>query len=415
MKVLAVNWLDRENPQAGGAEVHFFEIFRRLVVRGHDVTLITSGWKGAAPRTVLEGIEVRRVGGRYSFAVRGRAAVRQALREGGWDVLVEDINKLPLFLPTLTALPCYVIVPHLFGATVFTEASWPVGSVVWLAERPIPWVYRRAAFQAISESTREDLIQRGVRPEAIRVIYPGVDLERFTPGLRGRRAERPTFLYLGRLKRYKGLETAIRAVEAARAAGVALRLEIAGSGDDRERLEAFVRRRGLSPNVVFLGYVSESEKIALLRRAWAVVFPSAKEGWGMTNVEAAACGTPAVASDRPGLRESVRHGETGFLVPHEDPQAWAEALLRLARDPALVERLGTAARRFAESLPWEATATATERHLLEVVQRGPGKEEGTCYASDDHGSALRGSGRTEAPGGRGHRASRQGGPPPAAR
>ena len=94
MKILAVNWLDLENPQAGGAEIHFFEIFRRLVNAGHDVTLIASGWKGTTPSTTIDGIEVHRFGGRNSFAIYGRGAVRHALREGSYDVLVEEYDRI---------------------------------------------------------------------------------------------------------------------------------------------------------------------------------------------------------------------------------------------------------------------------------------------------------------------------------
>src|SRR4029077_5585294 len=121
-------------------------------------------------------------------------------------------------------------------------------------------------------------------------------------------------------------------------------LEIAGGGDDRARLERLARTLGLGQAARFLGRVSETEKRRLLRRAWAVVFPSPKEGWGITNVEAAACGTPALASDSPGLRESVQNRVTGYLVPHGDWRALADRMLALAVDPALVERLGRAAR-----------------------------------------------------------------------
>ena len=119
-----------------------------------------------------------------------------------------------------------------------------------------------------------------------------------------------------------------------------------------------------------LGFVTEAEKRRLLRRAWAVVLPSLKEGWGISNVEAAACGTPALASDSPGLRESVRHGETGFLVPHGDERALADRMLALAADPALVSRLGRGARAFAEQLSWERAARATEAHLERVIAQG---------------------------------------------
>jgi len=376
VRILAVNWLDLENPQAGGAEVHFFEIFGRLAAAGHAVTLVTSGWPGAARRAAVRGLDVRRVGGRHTFALRGRGAVRRALREAPYDVVVEDINKLPLFLPAVTRLPLYVIIPHLFGTTAFREAAWPMAAIVWLAERPVPRVYRRALFHAISDSTRDDLVARGVSRERIHVVYPGVDAARLTPDAAVPRTAVPTFLYVGRLKRYKGVETAIRAVALARRQGTELVLEVAGQGSDQPRLERLVAELGLGSAVRFLGFVPEEDKRALLRRSWATVFPSPKEGWGITNVEAAACGTPAVASDSPGLRESVRHEETGLLVPADDPAALAAALQRLARDPAAVARLGRGGRAFAESLSWDTAAARTAAHLETLIRAPAARRKG---------------------------------------
>ena len=168
MNLLVVNWQDRKNPHAGGAEIHLFEIFSRLAARGHRIRLVCSGWPGCAARELVDGIEVERTGTRTSFTLRGRGAFRRALRTERPDVVIEDINKIPLFLAGLTDRPFGVIVPHLFGDTVFQEASLPAAILVWTAERPIPWVYRRAQFQAISESTRDDLIARGIPESRIR-------------------------------------------------------------------------------------------------------------------------------------------------------------------------------------------------------------------------------------------------------
>jgi glycosyltransferase involved in cell wall biosynthesis len=374
VRILAVNWLDLANPQAGGAELHCFEIFRRLAGRGHRVTLVTSGWPGAQPRAEIQGIDVRRFGGRHTFALLGRGAVRRALRQESHDVVVEDINKLPLYLPVVTRLPVYVIIPHLFGTTAFLEAAWPVATVVWVSERAIPRVYRGSAFHAISDSTRDDLVRRGVAAGAIRVIYPGVDAQWFAPDPETPRAPEPTFVYVGRLKRYKGLETLLRALARTGEWGYRFRLLVAGGGDDRGRLEGIARRLQLGGAVEFLGFVDEERKRALFRAAWAHVFPSPKEGWGLSNVEAAACGTPAVASDSPGLRESVLDGQTGILVPHGDPDALAAALVRLGTDPALVASLGRRARQFALTLSWDRAADLTEQHLLETIQHAQRKD-----------------------------------------
>lgn len=367
MRLLLVNWNDRENPHAGGAEIHLHELFGRIASWGHEVHLVASGWSGCVSRAVVDGMQITRVGGRHSFALRGRGAVRRALRERRFDAVIEDINKIPLFLPTLTSLPFVAIVPHLFGTTAFAEASAPLAAVVWTAELPIPWLYRRAGFHAISESTRDDLVRRGVPAQRVVVIHPGVDARAYRPDPGVPRAAHPTFLYLGRLKRYKGVEFAIRAVSLARATRPDITLDICGQGDDRPRLERLVGELGLNDAVRFLGYVAEDDKRRLLRRAWAVVFPSPKEGWGITNVEAAAAGTPALASDSPGLRESVQNGVTGFLVPHGDSQALADRMLALARDPALVERLGRAARSFAEGLSWDTAARATLTHIEHTI------------------------------------------------
>jgi glycosyltransferase involved in cell wall biosynthesis len=370
VRILLVNWNDRENPHAGGAEIHLHEIFGRLARRGHQIDLVASGWPGAPRDVQLDGLRVHRSGGRYGFALRARGVMRRLLRATRYDVVVEDINKVPLFLAGLTDRPFCALVPHLFGTTAFLEASWPIAGVVWAAEQPIARAYARAWFHAISESTRDDLVRRGVPPERIEVIYPGVDATWYTPDAAEPRAGEPTFLYVGRLKRYKGVEIALRALALARQARPDLVLQIAGGGDDRARLERLARTLGLGVAARFLGFVPDADKRRLLRRAWAVVLASPKEGWGMSNVEAAACGTPALASDSPGLRESVRHGDTGFLVPHGDTGALAERMLALAADPGLVARLGRGARAFAEQFSWERAARATEAHLHRVIAQG---------------------------------------------
>jgi glycosyltransferase involved in cell wall biosynthesis len=370
MNILLVNWQDLENPQAGGAEIHLFELFGRLTAGGHRVHLVCCGWPGSPSTDSVGGLSIERHGGRHSFALVGRRAIRRALAANRYDVLVEDVNKLPLFGATLTRIPSCVIVPHLFGTTAFHEASWPMAATVVMAERLIPRAYRRSHFHAISESTRDDLVARGIRPDRIVVIHPGVDPVRFRPDPALDRSQPPSFLYVGRLKRYKGVDLALQALALVRRELPVVRLEIAGSGDDRPRLEGVVRSLGLGDAVTFHGFVDESTKIELFRSTWANLFPSPKEGWGITVMEAAACGTPSIASDSPGLRDSVQAGRTGFLVPHGDVEALARRMRDLVAIPGLVTRLGEAARRHAMAWSWDDAARATEQHLEQVVAGG---------------------------------------------
>ena len=367
MRILLVNWQDRENPQGGGAEIHLHEIFGRIAAKGHEVALLCGGWPGCPPRATLDGIDVHRVGTRHTFPFRAHRYFQQHLA-GKYQLLVEDVNKVPLYTPRWRGAGQVVtLVPHLFGATAFHELFPALAAAVWVAERPLGRIYGHVPFQAISESTRDDLVERGIPRDAIAVIYPGIDTVGYTPDP-SVRAQQPLFSYLGRLKRYKGVHLVIRAF--ARLGRPDARLEIAGAGDYRPKLEALAQSLDLGDRVRFLGRISEEEKLSLLRRSWGLVFASPKEGWGITNLEAAACATPVVASNSPGIRESVRDGETGYLVRHGDVGAMADAMRRLAESPSLVARLGAQARVFAESFTWERAADETERHLRSLLPDG---------------------------------------------
>lgn len=364
MRILILNWQDRENPQSGGAELHLHQIFGRLAARGHTIDLLCSGFRNAPRRVKIDGIDVHRVGSRHTYPFLAHRYYRRNLRSPGYDVVIEDLNKAPLYTPLWKINKLVALVHHLFGSTAFRETAAPLAAALWLAERPIGSLYRNLPFEAVSESTADDLVKRGVPRDRIRVIYNGVDTEYLTPDP-ALRSSTPLFVYVGRLKRYKGVDLVIRSFAHLRH-GTAT-LEIAGTGDYRPALEALARELGVDARVKFLGFIPEEDKIALLRRAWAATLASPKEGWGISNMEAAACGTPVIASDSPGIRESVVNNETGYLVPHGDTEAMAAAMRKLAESPATVEQMGKAARVFAENFSWDRAANDTIAHLEEVV------------------------------------------------
>ena len=364
MRILVLNWQDITNPQAGGAELHLQEIFSRIAAHGHSVDLLCSSWANAPRRVNLDGIEVHRTGTRHTYPFVAQRYYRRHLAQNDYDIVVEDLNKVPLYTPLWGVRKLVALVHHLFGGTVFREASPPVAAAVWLSERPLGALYAGIPFQAVSVSTADDLVARGIPRGSIRVIYNGVDSTRLTPNPAERSAQ-PMFVYLGRLKKYKRVDVVIKAFAGLNVPEATL--EIAGTGDYRARLEGLVKSLDLGERVRFLGFIPEDEKVHLLRRAWASALASPKEGWGISNLEAAACGTPVIAANSPGIRESVIDGETGFLVPQNDPQAMTAAMRGIVQSPGLVEVLSRAARRFAETFTWERAANETLSHLEEVV------------------------------------------------
>ncbi len=363
--LLVLNERDLDNPLAGGAEVHFVEIFSRLAARGFPVTLICSGFAGGAERTTMRGIDVLRVGNRYTFYAKGPAAYRRLEREvPGSAILIEDLNKLPFYAPLYAKLPVLAIVHHLFGATAFRQANLPVATVTYLSELGIPALYRQVPMVAVSPSTRDDLIARGIAPERITMIPNGLDHELYRPGAP---ATARTVLSLGRVEPYKRIDIAVAAMAKVVERVPDARLLIVGRGDALPGLQRQVAKLGLAHAVEFRGFVSEEEKVALYRNARVFVNPSEKEGWGLTILEANACGTPAVASDVPGLRDSVRHDHTGMLVPHGDVLACAAALRRLLTDDVVYERLRAGALRWAAHYTWDAVTDQMQAVIERVA------------------------------------------------
>jgi glycosyltransferase involved in cell wall biosynthesis len=365
-----VNWQDRQNPRSGGAEIHLHEVFGRLAARGHEVTLLVSSWDGATARAQIDGMDVHRTGGRHTFPVMAPLYHRRHLAERSFDIVIEDLNKVPVFAPRWRRTPAVLLVHHLFGRIAFDEVSLPIAAVTWLMERPLPLLYRNLPVQAVSDSTARDLVRRGFRRDRIVVIENGVDLLFYSPAPETPRFEQPTLLYLGRLRRYKRVDLIIRAVARLRDDGVPARLIIGGRGAARSELERLVETLDLADRVAFAGFVTEEEKRELFRRSWVHALTSPKEGWGISNMEAAACGTATVASDSPGLRDSVRDGSTGYLAPHGDVAALADRFRRILEDPSLRDRLGMQARAFAELYSWDRSAAMTEAHLRRVLAHG---------------------------------------------
>lgn len=362
MRFLFVNWHDWTHPQAGGAEAHLRELLPRWSAAGHEVTLLCAGERGKPREELSEGVRLLRAGRRHSFNWVLPAAYRR-LRGERFDLVVEVINKIPFYLPLFSRRPLLALVHHLFGTTAFLETNAAVASYVWLGERGLPAVYRKTPFVAISNSTRDDLVARGIPPENVEVAHVGIHFP--PPGLPLPRSPEPQFIYLGRLKRYKQIEFALRAFARLLAEIPRARLVIAGYGDYSTELASEAARLGIGERVAFFGRIDETEKWRLLSESWAFVYTSPKEGWGLSSLEAQAAGVPVIASDSPGLRETLVPGRTGFLVPHGDVGALAERMRVLAGDRGLVERLGTEGRARAAQFTWERSA----QRLLDACER----------------------------------------------
>ena len=332
------------------------------------VTWLAAGFDGAAPDSEHRGIRVLRRGAWWNFNLVVPGVFRRELSSSPPDLVIEDINKVPCFTPLWTSSPVAVIVPHLFGATAFREASPAAGLYVVTLEAMIPAVYRGSRFVAISESTRDDLVRRGIPARDIAVVHCGVDHDAYRTDPARVREDHPVLAFVGRLRRYKGLDWVLRAMPRVLARHPETRLHVIGEGPHGAALRGAAERLGIAHAVVFEGFLPREEKVRRIQRAWALIQPSPKEGWGLTVVEAGACGTAVVAADSPGLRDSVRDQRTGILVPFDDDDRLAAALLSVIEDPALRERLGAAGVEWAARFTWPDCARKSLDALLAAAK-----------------------------------------------
>lgn len=362
MNILVVNWQDWDNPNAGGAEVHLYEVFSRLARRGHKIALLCSRAQEQTRRAEHDGFTIFRTGNRYNFNFFVPVVLSRLVAHYDIDVICDDLNKIPFYSPWFVKCPVVALVHHLFRKTIYRETNSLIASYVYGAESMIPLCYRTTPFIAVSESTAHDLIDMGVEPRRIHVIYNGIPLNTRAGAVA---RQKDLVVYVGRIKRYKSIDHFLQAA-ALVSAQRSICIRVVGDGDALPGLKDIARQ--LNIDVQFTGFVSEDEKYRIYRQARMAVQPSIKEGWGLTALEAQSCGTPVICADSPGLHEAVNHGQTGFLYPYGDIEQCAFHIKALLDDDTLWNTLSNGAYVWAQGFSWDTAAQRIERIFQDVKE-----------------------------------------------
>ena len=349
-RVHVLAWRDLDDPDAGGSEIHADEFMRRWVDAGLEITHRTSAALGQPSTAERNGYRVVRRGSRYSVFPRAVGS-EWVGRMGDFDALVEVWNGVPWMSPLWCRKPHITFLHHVHGPMWDQLLPRPLAGVGRALEARIaPPFYRKSLTLTPSEATRDDLLALGFRADRVVAVNNGVD-PMFQPG--GRRSPTPLVLCVARLAPVKRQVELIEAAVVARQRVPDLQLTIVGDGPLRPALEARVAVHGAQEWVRFAGRLSHAELVAEYQRAWLVSSASLAEGWGLTLTEAAACGTPAVATDVSGHRSSVVNGVTGILVPLDRlGETMADVLLDHDRRAAMA----AAALDRARTLTWDESA-----------------------------------------------------------
>jgi glycosyltransferase involved in cell wall biosynthesis len=224
--------------------------------------------------------------------------------------------------------------------------------------------YSNISFITVSPSTKKDLSKLGIPKENIAIIYNGLDHKKYKPG---KKSKFPHIIYLGRLEKSKRVDLLIKGITYILQELPNVKLSIVGTGKNENKLRQLVRKLRLDKNVKFYGYVRESKKIKLLQNAWILVSPSIREGWGLSVLEANACGTPAIAFNVPGLRDSIKDKKTGILIKNQNEYELAKAMLRIITNKKLRYRLSKNSIKWSKKFNWDFTAEKILSILRKMV------------------------------------------------
>jgi len=368
-RVSMLAWRDLDDPEAGGSEVHASTVAALWGQAGIEVTMRTSFAAGHPQVCWRDGYRVIRKAGRYM--VFPRAAISELM---GWhgdrDGLVEIWNGMPFFSPVWAKGPRIVWLHHVH-AEMWQMTLPPRLAALGnsLESRVAPPFYRRTPIVTLSESSKRELIEElKFKPKRVTVVPPGVD-PRFSPA--GEKSPTPLVVAAGRLVPVKRFNELIEVLLRVKERHPLLEAVIIGEGYKREELEAQLRETGAERWIRLAGHVSDDELLDLYRKAWVVASAAAREGWGMTITEAAACGTPAVATRIAGHLDAVVDGRSGMLVENRDE--FVAALDRLLRDGDVRAQMSRAAPEHAARFTWAATARGTLEVLAADVIRRRGR------------------------------------------
>jgi glycosyltransferase involved in cell wall biosynthesis len=379
-RVHLLAWRDLADPEAGGSEVHADKVAEAWAGAGLDVTMRTAAAAGQRTYGKRNGYSVVRKAGRYS--VFPRTALSGAIgRTGPRDGVVEIWNGMPFFSPVWARCPRIVFLHHVHAEMwrmVLPPKLARIGETIEF--RIAPPFYRSTQIVTLSHSSREEIIDLLKFPEQnVTVVPPGID-PMYQPG--GTRSPHPLVVAVGRLVPVKRPDELIAALIEAKRSVPALEAVLVGEGYERDALETQIRAAGAQEWLRLPGRVSDTELVGLYRRAWVLTSASAREGWGMTLTEAAACGTPAVVTDIAGHRDSAEPGVSGLLVPA--PADLARALTGVLLDPVERARLSTGALAHAARFTWDATARGTFRVLAAEAARTGAHRRGGSRGSAAH-------------------------------
>lgn len=343
MRLVWLSWKDKTHPLAGGAEKVTHNLLKRLARDGHQVTLLTSRPRGTTAEEVIDGYKVIRQGSRYSVYWKTARYYRKHLR-ASTDLVVEEINTIPFFSRFYTKTKTVLFFHQLAREVWFYQMVWPLSLIGYLCEPIYLRLLRGLPIVTISKSTEKDLRRHGFASADVQIMREGIDIPRLKKLPAMRNWDKPILLSFGAVRPMKRTLDIVKAFEFAKPEIPALKLVIAGSMSDpyANKVQRYIQASPYRADIAVMGAVSDTKKRQLMHDAHVQAAASIKEGWGLIITEANSQGTPVVAYDSDGQRDSIKHGKTG-VITNVNSRALGKGIVSLLTNQKRYEAIRKAA------------------------------------------------------------------------
>jgi glycosyltransferase involved in cell wall biosynthesis len=353
MNILILNWRDPLNPRSGGAEIITRKYADYWAASGHKVTWMTNTFRGRKSNEIINGVKYLRTGPELGytltrliltypvFLIRTFFFALQLILKERFDLIIDEIHGVPFFTPLLPGKRKVLLVCEVAGPIWDKMFSFPINIVGRICERIIYCIYNNCETWAISQHTAKDILSLNGNRN-IKVLPLGIDPPEYQ---NSRKYSYPSAVFLGRLVRMKGLESAIRAAGEIVIRLPEFKLYVIGTGSSD-----YIKNLNTPSCVVFLGRLSDREKYSYLSKSHFLIHPSYKEGFGLTILEAGLYGTPAIARKGSSLDELVIDKQTGFLFENDSEIA---SIFINNYNSGYYPRLSGQCRSMAETFHWD--------------------------------------------------------------
>lgn len=373
MNILIFSWRGPGHPNAGGAEISTHEHAMGWIKAGHNVVLFTSYYKGAKRQEKIDGVEIIR-SGRQFFGVHWEAFKWYCFASHQrFDLVIDQFHGIPFFTPL------YVKEKKLSFIHEVTKEVWKfnqfpppvklfVGILGNLIEPFIFKLYKNIPFMTVSYSTKRDLEEWGIPEGNITVVNNGVAPPPFKS--LPKKETKTTIIFLGALAQDKGIEDALRVFAKLNSKFNGWQFWVVGKSDSKylSGLKALSNKWKLGGKIKFWGYVSEQKKFELLARAHLLINPSIREGWGLVVIEAASAGTPTIAFNVAGLRDSIIDAKTGILTEDNTIDKMVEEIVQLMHNKPRYEEIRKNAILWSKKFTWKKT-TKMSLKLIDKIMK----------------------------------------------